>query len=165
MRSPGESASAVSLPPLPLQASPSNHGTVAVCGLIPLTFVAYVTSPFVTMIHIHLPPLARHSRESLTRFVRALPPQTRLQATTLSLIAKPRVSYFTLGELFPANRRWGTVNFARDTEWEERARKWYNFRAVGGFNIQGSNKGVKEAWVWDAVKEKAKQNAATGANA
>ena len=133
---------------------------MAACGIIPLVFVAYITSPFVSMIHMHLPPLARHSRESLSRFVRTLPPQTRLQATTLSLIAKPRVSYFTLQELYPANRRWGTVNFARDTEWEEKRRKWYNFRAIGGFNVQGSNHGVKEGWVWDAVKKKIQKNAA-----
>lgn len=135
---------------------------MAACGIIPLTFVAYTTAPFVSMIHMHLPPLARHSRESLSRFVRALPPQTRLQATTLSPIAKPRVSYFTLGELFPARKRWGIVNYARDTAWEEKRRKWWNFRAVGGFNVQGSNRGVKEGWVWDAVKDKVAKNAAAG---
>ncbi|SPO02300.1 uncharacterized protein DNG_04973 [Cephalotrichum gorgonifer] len=135
---------------------------LAVCGIIPLTFVAFTTAPFVSIIHVHLPPLARHSRESLSRFVRSMPPQTRLQATTLSLIAKPRVSYFTLGELRPARERWGIVNYARDTERENQARKWWNFRAVGGFNVQGSNRGVKEAWIWDAVKEKLAARGAAG---
>ncbi|UKZ65488.1 uncharacterized protein TrAtP1_006687 [Trichoderma atroviride] len=48
---------------------------VALCGLIPLIFVAYTTSPFVTHIYIHLPPAARTSRPVLERFIHsALPP-------------------------------------------------------------------------------------------
>ena len=43
---------------------------------------------------------------------------------------------------------------ARDAGAENRARKWYMFRAVEGFNVQGGNRGVKEGWVWDAVRAK-----------
>ncbi|CAI4218695.1 unnamed protein product [Parascedosporium putredinis] len=54
----------------------------------------------------------------------------------------------------PAKKRMGIVNFERDTARENAARRWWMFRAVGGFNVQGSNKGVKEGWIWDAIVEK-----------
>ena len=48
----------------------------------------------------------------------------------------------------------GIVNFQRDTLRENLQRRWWMYRAVGGFNVQGSNRGVKEGWIWDAVRDK-----------
>lgn len=70
------------------------------------------------------------------------------------------MSYFTVGDLEPARRRWGIVNFERDTRAENEMRRWWMFRAVGQFNVQGSNRGVKEGWVWDEVRETVKRRAA-----
>ncbi|PKS12767.1 hypothetical protein jhhlp_000978 [Lomentospora prolificans] len=132
---------------------------LALCGIIPFVFVAFTTGPFVSHISIHLPPAARHSRTSLQRFVSSLPAQTRLEFTTLSIISKPRVSYLTAGDLAPAKKRMGIVNFERDTLRENAARKWWMFRAVGEFNVQGSNRGVKEGWIWEAIADKVKSGA------
>jgi hypothetical protein len=136
---------------------------VALCGLTPLAFVAFTTGPFVTFIHMRVPTTARQSREAFQRFVRTIPPQTPLEITTLSVIAKPRVSYFTAGDLRPAIRRMGLVNYTRDTSVENAMRPWYRFRAVGEFGVHGTNRGVKEGWVWtELIKRLEKRRAAQG---
>lgn len=138
---------------------------------MPLVFVASTAAPFVTHIHIHLPPSARVSRTVLERFVRAMPPSTPLTLTTMSVIGKPRYSSLNAGDLLPApprRRRFGLVNYVRDTARENAARKWYNLRAVGNFYVQerANKKGrgavryqpkdrsAVDTWIWDAVKEK-----------
>ncbi|OTA02187.1 hypothetical protein A9Z42_0025260 [Trichoderma parareesei] len=155
---------------------------VALCGLIPLFFVAYTTSPFTTQIYIHLPPAARTSRPALERFIHgSLPPSTELTLTTMSAIAKPRYSTMQLGHLRPAKRRFGIVNYVRDAEGaiaENETRKWYNLRALTKFGVQEVKtdkkkkkaKGTKirdltEAWIWDAVKDKIEKRAAAVAAA
>ncbi len=104
--------------------------------------------------HLHLPPYARWSRAILERFARTAPPNTRLDVTTMSLIGKPRVSSMVLSDLRPANRRWGMVNYERDTAIADAKRRWWRFRAVSEFNVQaGGEKGVKTGWVWRELKE------------
>ncbi|KAL7949682.1 hypothetical protein V8C42DRAFT_311635 [Trichoderma barbatum] len=146
---------------------------VALCGLIPLFFVAYTTSPFVSHIYIHLPPAARTSRPVLERFIHALPPSTELTLTTMSAIAKPRFSTMQTGHLSPANRRFGIVNYVRDAEGaiaENDTRKWYNLRAMTKFGVQEvrvdkkkvkgkKGKDLTESWIWDAVKDKIEKRA------
>ncbi|KAI1334103.1 hypothetical protein F5Y15DRAFT_313405 [Xylariaceae sp. FL0016] len=119
-------------------------------AIVPVVFVAYVTSPFVTFVHLRLPPFARQSEEMLRRYVRSLPPQTELDVTTMSFIAKPRASRLRVEELKPVSRRWGIVNLARDATAENASRPWYMFRAVDSFNIQSNNM-PKVSWVWDIV--------------
>ncbi|CAJ2500212.1 Uu.00g030650.m01.CDS01 [Anthostomella pinea] len=119
-------------------------------AIIPLVFVAYTTSPFVTFIHIRLPPFARQSEDMLRRFVRTLPPQTELDITTMSFIAKPRLSTVKMCDLKPASKRLGIVNMFRDTTAENATRRWYMFPAVGNFNVQ-SNQMPKVGWVWESM--------------
>ncbi|OTB05693.1 hypothetical protein M426DRAFT_319681 [Hypoxylon sp. CI-4A] len=119
-------------------------------AIVPLVFVAYTTSPFVSFIHMRLPPFARQSEDMLRRFVRALPPTTELDVTTMSFIAKPRVSRVRVGDLYPASRRFGIANLARDTAAENAGRRWYMFRAVADFNAQ-SNTVTRVPWVWESV--------------
>lgn len=147
---------------------------VALCGVIPLIFVAYTTSPFVTHIYIHLPPAARTSRPVLERFIHsALPPSTELTLTTMSAIAKPRYSTMQAGHLRPSSRRFGIVNYVRDAEdamAENETRKWYNLRAMSKFGVQEvrtqkkkvkgkKSKDLTEAWIWDALKDKIEKRA------
>ncbi|KAL7787837.1 hypothetical protein V8C37DRAFT_389714 [Trichoderma ceciliae] len=148
---------------------------VALCGLIPLIFVAYTTSPFVTHIYIHLPPAARTSRPALERFIHgALPPSTELTLTTMSAIAKPRYSTMQTGHLRPAKRRFGIVNYVRDSESamaENETRRWYNLRAMTKFGVQEvraekkkkdkgkKSKDLTESWIWDALKDKVEKRA------
>ncbi|KAI1378822.1 hypothetical protein F4677DRAFT_380866 [Hypoxylon crocopeplum] len=121
-------------------------------AIVPLLFVTYTTSPFVSFIHMRLPPFARHSEDMLRRFVRTLPPTTELDVTTMSFIAKPRVSRVRVADLYPARRRTGIVNLARDTAADNAARKWYMYRAVSDFNAQ-SNTVPRAPWVWDGIMD------------
>ena len=119
---------------------------------MPLVFVAYTTSPFVAFIHVRIPPFARQSEEMLRRFVKTIPPQTELEITTLSFIAKPRATTVMLSDLYPVNGRMGIVNLARDTAAENARRKWYMFRAVGNFAAYpGSNTARRTPWVWESI--------------
>ncbi|KAI1762311.1 hypothetical protein GGR53DRAFT_422561 [Hypoxylon sp. FL1150] len=121
-------------------------------AVVPLVFVAYTTSPFVSFIHMRIPPFARQSEDMLRRFVRTLPPATELDVTTMSFIAKPRVSKVKVSDLYRVNRRFGIVNLARDTAVENAARKWYMFRAVRDFSAQPSSNTVKRApWAWESI--------------
>lgn len=127
---------------------------VALCGIIPAVYVAWSTSPFVAAIHVHLPSYARWSRSILERFARTAPPNTRVDITTMSLIGKPRVSSMTLGDLHPARRRLGTVNYVRDPV--PRRRVWWHFPPVREFNVQEDTPGqkkLKTGWVWNALAE------------
>ncbi|KAK4251784.1 hypothetical protein C7999DRAFT_10485, partial [Corynascus novoguineensis] len=132
---------------------------VALCGIIPASYVAWTTSPFVAAVHLHLPPYARWSRSILERFARTAPPNTRLDVTTMSLIGKPRVSSMVLSDLRPAppeslGRRLGTVSHVRDTSLLDARRKWWRFRAVGQFNVQGGVENtLKTGWVWKEIRD------------
>lgn len=154
------------------QLTQANTHPVALCGLTPILFIAYTTAPFVTHIHIHLPPQARTSRAVLERFVaKSLPPSTRLTLTTMSPIAKPRYSDIPAGELAPARARLGIVNYVRGhgaAADENESRRWYMFRAVRQFYVQerGEEKKVRyqkkaksmvDGWIWDAIKGKIAQ--------
>lgn len=145
---------------------PQEIAQAALCGIIPLLFITYTTSPFVTHAHIHLPTAARISRPALERFVGNIPPTTQLTLTTMSFVSKPRYSSVRAGDLFPVRRRFGLINYARDTQTENEARKWYMYRAVKGFHIQEKSavvpgkryqkkkKDLVEGWIWEAIKER-----------
>ncbi|KJZ76980.1 hypothetical protein HIM_03857 [Hirsutella minnesotensis 3608] len=151
---------------------------VSLCGVVPFALIAYTSAPFVTQIHIHLPSAARASRLALERYVQAIPPSAPLSFTNISGISLPRYSKLQAGDLRPAPpraRRFGLVNFVRDTTAENAARKWYNLRAVGKFYVQEApiekhhnrsktakvgRKGVVDVWIWDAIKGKIASRAA-----
>lgn len=128
------------------------HGsiTAAIAAMGPLVVVGYLTAPFVSFVHMRLPPFARQSEANLRAFVRKLPAQTELEITTMSFIAKPRVSKVMVSDLRPANRRFGIVNYVRDTAAENTTRPWYMFRAVGEFNMQ-HNRSPRVRGVWEEI--------------
>ncbi|KAH6657383.1 hypothetical protein BKA67DRAFT_555136 [Truncatella angustata] len=129
----------------------------ALSGVIPLLFVGWTTSPFVLLVSMRLPPFARTSEQHLKRYLSKLPADTALEISTMSLIAKPRVSRVLLSELRPKNQRLGIVNYVRDTSTENAVRKWYHFRAVSRFSIQ-TNKTKGPLWFWESVQESIKRN-------
>ncbi|KAM0288022.1 hypothetical protein ACHAQH_000090 [Verticillium albo-atrum] len=127
---------------------------LALCGLIPLGYVAYTTAPFVTFIYLRLPHQARTSRQALERFVRAgVPASAQLELLTMGLATRPRSAITTLGGLRPVSKRLGIVNYERDVAALEAKRKWHQYRPVAQFGVRVANsKGVKDGWVWDAIK-------------
>ncbi|KAK4144366.1 uncharacterized protein C8A04DRAFT_27820 [Dichotomopilus funicola] len=142
--------------PAYLQASHPILPTIGVglCGIIPVIYVTWSTSPFIASMHLHLPPYARWSQSILERFARTAPPNTRLDITTMSLIGKPRVSSVTLADLRPARERLGMVNYVRDATVANANRKWWRFRAVTKFHVHdGMERSVKEGWVWGPLAD------------
>ncbi|KAG8413071.1 hypothetical protein J3459_015801 [Metarhizium acridum] len=127
---------------------------------------------------MHLPAAARTSSAALGRFVDAMPPGTRLTLTTMSLIAKPRYSAVRTGDLRAAvpRGRMGLVNYVRDTAAENAGRRWYMYRAVGGFYVQegggvagkgrvryqARKKTAVDAWIWEALRDKIARRDASG---
>ncbi|KAI1098582.1 hypothetical protein F4804DRAFT_120471 [Jackrogersella minutella] len=128
-------------------------------ALIPLLFVSWTTSPFVSFIHLRLPPFARQSPDMLRRWAARLPPHTELDITTMSAIAKPRVSRVRVADLREVRRRMGIVNLARDAAAENAARKWYRFRAVADFAAQG-NTAARAPWVWEGILDAVRKRGA-----
>lgn len=145
--------------------------------MVPFAFVAWATSPFVTFIHLRLPPYARQSEDMLRRYIAQLSypsprtstgsagnarvasasaggssTRTELEITTMSYIAKPRLSMVKLEDLQPTHKRLGIVNYCRETAAENKRRKWYMFPAVANFSIQeSSNTMPKVPWVWGMI--------------
>lgn len=79
-----------------------------------MVFVAYATRPWVIYMHVQLPHYARRSQEILARFSRTLPPDTKLEITTMHFTGRPRINVLTAAELTPYTRsRLGIANLAR----------------------------------------------------
>ncbi|KAK4659323.1 hypothetical protein QC762_109170 [Podospora pseudocomata] len=115
------------------------------CGLIPLLYVGYFTTPFVTFIHLRLPPYARWSTPILQRFAKTAPPNTQVDITTLSLTGTPRHSSMMLSDLKPTRERFGMVNFTRDTTAVNEKRKWAGWvwkDIAEGIGSRAGEKGV-----------------------
>ncbi|CAH0014994.1 unnamed protein product [Clonostachys rhizophaga] len=144
---------------------------VLLCGIVPPIFVAFTTASFVTHVHVNLPSQARASKAVLERFIRSeMPPSTKVTLTTMSFIAKPRQSTMAAGDLLPAKRRFGLINYIRrpDSAAQENAnRKWYMWRAVDKFYIQEGRPGqprkvryqtpkpdLVQWWIWEAIQQK-----------
>ncbi|PHH78883.1 hypothetical protein CDD80_6092 [Ophiocordyceps camponoti-rufipedis] len=89
--------------------------TMVAGGIIPLTLVTITASPFVTQMHMHLPPSARLSRRTLERFVRSLPSDTELTLTTMNFLTASRAARVRAGDLRTARgtvrARLGLVNY------------------------------------------------------
>ncbi|KAH8594657.1 hypothetical protein B0O99DRAFT_573203 [Bisporella sp. PMI_857] len=124
---------------------------VLLSGLVPLSFVAYITSPFVTHIHIRLPTAARLSRDALSRWVSALPKDATIDFTTLSFIGKPRVSRVLIEDLYPVKQRFGLVNYARDTKYLNAKRPWWAGKAMGQFGVHGGEGSKATPTVWSDI--------------
>ncbi|KAM0533113.1 hypothetical protein ACHAPP_006279 [Verticillium nonalfalfae] len=155
--SPATTTTTTPAPPADPQAAQKTYlqaAGLALCGVIPLVYVAYTTAPFVTFIYLRLPPAARASRQALERFVRAgPPPTTQLELLTMGLATRPRSALTTLAGLRPVTRRLGLVNYERDVAALEARRAWHQYRPVAQFGVRVANcKGVRDAWVWDAVR-------------
>lgn len=119
-------------------------------GIVPVVAVAYLTSPFVAHIHLRLPSFARYSREMAARYSQALPKDAKLEVTTMNLIGMPRVTRVNAGDLYPAKRHFGTVNYVRDTK-DMKKRPWYIRRPARQFGISGGVRIAQGSEVWENI--------------
>lgn len=119
-----------------------------------MAFVAYITGPFVTYIHLRLPAFARHSREMLHRYARSLPKDAELDFTGMNFIGKPRVTRVKFSELQAAKERFGMVNYARDTrELNTQRRRWVG-KATRQFGVHGGTTRIMGGEIWDLIAKR-----------
>lgn len=131
---------------------------VLLSGVIPMLSVAYMTSPFVTYIHLRVPQFARNSRDMLLRYSKNLSKDAELDVTTMNFIGKPRVARVKVADLVPVKKRFGLANFGRDTEKANEKRKWWMGKAVRLFGVHNTKSNVKEGQVWENVKAAIEKN-------
>lgn len=120
-------------------------------GLVPVAFVAYVTSPFVAHIHLRLPPFARYSREVVVRYSQALPKDAKLELTTVNFIGMPRVSRINIADLHPAKERFGIVNYVRDTKYLNSKRPWWMGSAIRQFGVYDGVRIAQGSEIWENI--------------
>lgn len=134
---------------------------MAVAGIIPFLAVWYLTSPMVVWIHMSVPDKYRRSKHVLDLFLDAPPADAEVTITNMGAAFKPRISQVKISDLRPARERFGLVNYTRDTTKENSQRKWWMFRAMGGFRIEDeTTTGSKTKWAWEAVARQIRQRAA-----
>jgi hypothetical protein len=124
---------------------------VMLSGIVPVAFVAYITSPFVANIHLRLPMFARYSREMVVRYSQALPKDAKLEITTVNFIGMPRVTLVKVADLHPAKERFGMVNYVRNTKDMNTKRPWWMGRAVRQFGIHGGVRIPQGREVWENI--------------
>jgi hypothetical protein len=116
-----------------------------------MSIVAYTTRPFVTYIHLRLPPYSRYSREFVHRYSMNLPPTASVDITTMSFIGKPRVSRMKVTDLYPVKSRLGVGNYARDTKAIDEQRSWWRGKSVGQFAVRSNSGSGREKGIWENV--------------
>jgi hypothetical protein len=119
-----------------------------------MVFVAYITGPFVTYIHLRLPTYARHSREMLMRYTKSLPNDAMLDITTMNFVGKPRVTRVKISELYPVKERFGMANYARDTELINSKLPWYFPKTVGQFGVHSNTSKIMGGTVWEHIAKR-----------
>ncbi|POS75924.1 hypothetical protein DHEL01_v205691 [Diaporthe helianthi] len=139
---------------------------LAIIGSAPFLLIWYLTSPMVVWIHMSLPVKHRRLPQRYRRskhvedlFLDKPPAEAEFAITTMGAVLKPRVSHVKASDLKPERRRFGLVNYTRDTARENAQRKWWMFRAVGNFRIEDETTGSNTKWPWDTVARQIRQRA------
>lgn len=135
---------------------------MAAAGVVPFLAVWYLTSPMVVWIHMRVPDKYRRSTHALQQFLDAPPADAEVTITNMGALFKPRVSLVRISELRAESKRFGLVNYTRDTARENSQRKWWMFRAMGGFRIEDettTGSKSKTPWIWYTVAKQIRQRA------
>lgn len=107
------------------------------------------------VVWMHLKTPKAIGQKDFLNYIKTNSSTTELSIMTMAPIGNGRVTRTTLGELRPAIRRFGLVNYVRDTTKENAERKWYHFRAVGKFKIfEGLSPDAKSQnrWIWYLIQ-------------
>jgi hypothetical protein len=135
----------------------------------------YCTAPFVKTIKIKLPPYARRSRAVLMRFASNLPPDTRLDITTLRVIPFRRTDTVFITELqslprtfFNSIRWFSNLKRIKTDAWKERHRqkstwaKWVAFMNEPRWRFSTSrvNEAKDAPGMWEIIMDGLKERTA-----
>lgn len=124
-------------------------------GAVPMVFVAYTTTPFVSYVHLRLPIFARRSREQLFRWARNIPSNTEIDLTTIRSFGRPRVSRMQISELQTTSARLGVANLARRPRISETEtlRPWWRVKPQGLFYVRNDTTRSRKPSLWQKVLE------------
>lgn len=109
----------------------------------------------VIWMHLKVPKAIGTNRTELLKYARSIPSTAEINVLTMAPLGNARATKTTLGELRPEKRRFGLVNYVRDTTRENAERKWYHFRAVGKFKIEDgvvADARSLEKWPWYTIR-------------
>lgn len=82
----------------------------AFAGLIPLILMQYVSPPYVTHAHLHLPAYARYSLRHLQKYIETLPPSANISFVTIRYLGRPQNNNLEIGQLRRRIGRMGCSN-------------------------------------------------------
>ena len=123
-------------------------------GVVPMLFIQRTSAPYVTYIHIRLPPFVRQSKEQLLRWSRNIPAETELDLTTMTLLGRARVSRMKIRNLRERAKRWYSIaNFGRETTKAGSApkRPWWMGNVPMLFYIGDKLSKTLQPTVWQGV--------------
>lgn len=138
----------------------TNSLLVVAGGLIPFVVVAYATAPFVTYIHLRIPFYARRSRESLMKFVDAVPLTTEIDLTTIGQFGWPHVYRMPLAELRKAKFALSAANIIRVPRSSSQLpqRPWWKRGLPTKFYVRNEPVGRRGPSPWHKVWEQLKDS-------
>ena len=118
-----------------------------------MLFVAYTTSPFVTYVHIRVPPFVRQSRELLHQWSKRMAPDTEIDMTTMRFYGLPHVSRVHLADLRRRTARLRSANLVKvETNLPDvKKRPWWMGRKPDAFYVADQRVKGKSVSVWEDV--------------
>lgn len=87
--------------------APLTNYIVGLLATLPTILMSYATAPFVKQVALQIPMWATTSREQLLRFVTHMPPETKLEFTTLRAFPLERKTAVYFHELRACEKKWG----------------------------------------------------------
>jgi paired amphipathic helix protein Sin3a len=123
-----------------------------------MLFIAYITSPFVTFIHLVLPQYVRQSRKLMMRYAQNMSPRAYIDITTMNFIGRQRVSRIALSQLEPTKERLGVANY-HIIHPETRRRSPWMPRPVTQFYARSKSGTSRELGVWEIIQKHITKNA------
>jgi len=129
--------------------------TAVFFGVAPMVFFTALSKPYVTYIHLRVPPFARNSSELLSRFSKNPPKDTKIELTTLNLIGMQQVTRVLVSDLVPFKRRFSLANYALLAEKIERTKKlpWWKGMPLTKYAVLGGAGKVREAGLWENISK------------
>lgn len=96
---------------IPAQLAATAAATItAFAGLLPFLLMQYVSPPYVTHAHLHLPVYARYSLKHLQKYIETLPPSAKISFVTIRYLGRPQNHNLEIGQLRRQIGRMGCSN-------------------------------------------------------
>jgi hypothetical protein len=149
---------------LSLLPSPTLLQAKTLAAAVAFIISSYVCAPRVVAMYLHLPSYTRYSPDLLNRYVASLPKTAEVDVKTINAAGIPQTTTLAVGDLAAVDGfRLNAVNFCRVGSVGTRpwwvGKGFWAGRGAWEFAVSemGPGKGLKMAWVWDAIAEKVKQ--------